>query len=125
MLTRQKPQWLEDAMQRIRENYPEDIIDVVYRRVNNVDPPLWKIKCIDCPGKVRFLHLPPLPPSTDLLLFFSFCHFFRQLYNSGPDQTLNNFDLHLKNRGHRAKVATRIASAAQRAHVHEDGGAEA
>lgn len=41
---------------------------------------LPRIKCLDCPGK---------------------------LYNAGPDQTVNNFETHLKNRAHVANVAKR------------------
>lgn len=39
-----------------------------------------RIKCHDCPGK---------------------------LYTAGPEQTVVNFEVHLKNRGHRAKVDER------------------
>lgn len=41
----------------------------------------WRIRCLDCPGK---------------------------LYNPGPGETLTNFEIHLKNRAHRANVATRL-----------------
>ena len=41
---------------------------------------LPRIRCSDCPGK---------------------------LYNAGPEQTVNNFELHLKNRGHMNNVAKR------------------
>ncbi|RKO85989.1 hypothetical protein BDK51DRAFT_3424, partial [Blyttiomyces helicus] len=41
-----------------------------------------RVKCSDCPGK---------------------------LYQPGPGESLNNFEVHLKNRGHRANVNARIA----------------
>lgn len=41
----------------------------------------WRIRCLDCPGK---------------------------LYNPGPGETLTNFEVHLKNRAHRANVAARL-----------------
>lgn len=41
---------------------------------------LPRIRCMDCPGK---------------------------LYNAGPEQTVNNFELHLKNRGHMENVRKR------------------
>jgi SWI/SNF-related matrix-associated actin-dependent regulator of chromatin subfamily B protein 1 len=43
---------------------------------------LPRIRCIDCPGK---------------------------LYNAGPEQTVTNFELHLKNRVHGNNVAKRTA----------------
>jgi SWI/SNF-related matrix-associated actin-dependent regulator of chromatin subfamily B member 1 len=42
---------------------------------------LPRIRCHDCPGK---------------------------LYTPGPDMTAQNFEVHLKNKGHRVKVETRI-----------------
>ena len=41
---------------------------------------LPRIRCMDCPGK---------------------------LYNAGPEHTVSNFELHLKNRGHMNNVAKR------------------
>ena len=41
---------------------------------------LPRIRCLDCPGK---------------------------LYNAGPGQTVQNFELHLKNRLHLANVSSR------------------
>lgn len=46
---------------------------------------LPRIRCHDCPGK---------------------------LYTPGPDTTVDNFEVHLKNRQHREKVAARKAAAA-------------
>ncbi|KAJ7188656.1 hypothetical protein C8R46DRAFT_878344 [Mycena filopes] len=41
----------------------------------------WRLKCLDCPGKI---------------------------YITGPGETLNNYELHLKNRLHRQRVNERI-----------------
>jgi SWI/SNF-related matrix-associated actin-dependent regulator of chromatin subfamily B protein 1 len=43
-----------------------------------------KMRCMDCPGK---------------------------LYNAGPEQTVNNFELHLRNRGHLNNVGRRTGQA--------------
>lgn len=80
-----RPQWLEAALEAMHTLYPEDDFDVVPRRPTG-DAVQWRVKCLDCPGK---------------------------LYNSGPEQTLSNFEVHLKNRQHRARVATRIGARAQ------------
>jgi SWI/SNF-related matrix-associated actin-dependent regulator of chromatin subfamily B protein 1 len=42
---------------------------------------LPRIRCLDCPGK---------------------------LYNAGPEHTVSNFELHLKNRVHMGNVAKRM-----------------
>lgn len=47
---------------------------------------LPRIRCHDCPGK---------------------------LYTPGPDTTVGNFEIHLKNRQHRERVETRVAAAAK------------
>lgn len=44
---------------------------------------LPRIRCVDCPGK---------------------------LYNAGPDQSVNNFELHLKNRAHVDNVRKRMGN---------------
>jgi SWI/SNF-related matrix-associated actin-dependent regulator of chromatin subfamily B protein 1 len=46
---------------------------------------LPRIRCHDCPGK---------------------------LYTPGPETTVGNFEVHLKNRHHRERVDTRVAAAA-------------
>lgn len=45
---------------------------------------LPRIRCMDCPGK---------------------------LYNAGPEHTVSNFELHLKNRKHMENVANRTGQA--------------
>lgn len=44
-------------------------------------PPEWRAKCLDCPGKI---------------------------YQLGPDETLDNFESHLKFKGHMANVQARL-----------------
>ena len=46
---------------------------------------LPRIRCHDCPGK---------------------------LYTPGPDMTVGNFEIHLKNRQHRERVDARVAASA-------------
>jgi hypothetical protein len=51
----QLPQWLSGAMQAMRAKYPTDRFEVTLRKVNATSTPEWRIKCQDCPGKVREL----------------------------------------------------------------------
>ncbi|OAL01270.1 SNF5-domain-containing protein [Phaeosphaeriaceae sp. SRC1lsM3a] len=106
------PQWLVQAMQELRDKNPAHSFESIMRyvvyneayvnpetkkteskavKLDNFSassplPPnhkayfLPRIKCLDCPGK---------------------------LYNAGPEQTVNNFETHLKNRAHVANVAKR------------------
>lgn len=70
------PEWLTQAGERLRRKYPQDRFELRAK-----GPGLWRIKCIDCPGK---------------------------LYTPGPEESLTNFEVHLKNRAHRANVAARV-----------------
>ncbi|KZV84892.1 SNF5-domain-containing protein [Exidia glandulosa HHB12029] len=80
-----RPEWLTAAMQDLQSRYMTDRFEVVQRpRVqseNVADDEIWRIRCIDCPGK---------------------------LYKPGPEQSLVNFEVHLRNRLHRAKVSQRL-----------------
>ena len=83
----------------MRGKFPEDKFDFTQRANSTI----WWIKCFDCPGMVSFLavcvsRFPYLIP--------------RQFYKTGPDETLNNFEIHLKNRNHRKKVADRLGAVA-------------
>lgn len=42
------PQWLYNATQAMRAKYPDDLF--ILKRINGTE---WRIKCSDCPGKVR------------------------------------------------------------------------
>ena len=44
-------------MQAMRAKYPTDRFEVTLRKVNATSTPEWRIKCQDCPGKVRKLFL--------------------------------------------------------------------
>jgi len=35
------------------ERYPDDNFEIYLRKVNSSSTPEWRIKCLDCPGKVR------------------------------------------------------------------------
>ncbi|KAJ3534422.1 hypothetical protein NMY22_g6930 [Coprinellus aureogranulatus] len=74
------PEWLTTAMQAMQKKYPHDKFDVILRKTASSTPE-WRIKCLDRPGK---------------------------LYTPGPNETLTNYEVHLKNRLHRSKVNDRI-----------------
>ncbi|KZT54062.1 hypothetical protein CALCODRAFT_439207 [Calocera cornea HHB12733] len=70
--------------------YPNDRIEIVPKA--NADPNAaaeWKVKCLDCPGKVR----------------------------KNPEETLSGFEVHLKNRNHRRAVDARLSGKPQPAVV--------
>ncbi|KAI0768187.1 hypothetical protein BD413DRAFT_614533 [Trametes elegans] len=75
------PQWLTDCMAAMQAKYPDDIFEAVIRKNATSGVNEFRIKCADCPGK----------------------H-----YTPGPGETLQNFEVHLKNRQHRLKVNTRV-----------------
>lgn len=71
-------------MQLMQDKYHNDRFEVILRKVNATSSPEWRIKCLDCPGK---------------------------LYTPGPGETLSNYEVHLKNRLHRQKVNERVTAA--------------
>ncbi|KAJ7072654.1 SNF5-domain-containing protein [Mycena amicta] len=75
----QPPDWLLNCMQDMQNEWKNDKFEVICK-ANTTDWE-WRIKCLDCPGKV---------------------------YITGPDQTLSNYELHLKNRLHRQRVNERM-----------------
>ncbi|WFD21020.1 SWI/SNF chromatin-remodeling complex subunit [Malassezia caprae] len=81
------PPWLLQAVEACRAKYTHDRFEVLQRAHAEAlgDSDRWRIRCFDCPGKV---------------------------YKPGPGETLANFEIHLKNRGHRAAVARRLPGAA-------------
>ncbi|KAF8903075.1 hypothetical protein CPB84DRAFT_1835950 [Gymnopilus junonius] len=79
------PAWLSSALAAMQARYPNDKFEVILRKVNASSTPEWRIKCLDCPGK---------------------------LYTPGPGETLSNYDVHLKNRQHRQRVNERLAAVA-------------
>ncbi|KAJ7481525.1 hypothetical protein FB451DRAFT_1443853 [Mycena latifolia] len=76
------PQWLTNAMSAMQAKWKNDKFEVTLRKVN-ASPPEWRLKCLDCPGK---------------------------LYTPGPGETLSNYEVHLRNRLHRQRVNDRMAS---------------
>ncbi|KAF1945788.1 SNF5-domain-containing protein [Clathrospora elynae] len=112
------PPWLQQALQDLRNRNPGELFESTMRYVvmneryedpqtkqvgpkavkldslsiNAPLPPnhkayfLPRIRCMDCPGKV---------------------------YNAGPEQTVNNFELHLRNRVHTTNVSKRTGQPAQ------------
>lgn len=77
------PQWLATCMQGIQYRFPSDKFEVALRKVTANSDPEWRIKCLDCPGK---------------------------LYKPGPGETLSNFEVHLRNNTHRRVVEKRVAA---------------
>jgi SWI/SNF-related matrix-associated actin-dependent regulator of chromatin subfamily B protein 1 len=50
----QLPPWLSAALQNMRSRYPDDRFEAILRRTTG-NPPDWRIRCLDCPGKVSGL----------------------------------------------------------------------
>ncbi|KAF9242321.1 SNF5-domain-containing protein [Melanogaster broomeanus] len=75
------PAWLSSAILALQTKYPDDKFEAILRKPAPEAAPEWRIKCLDCPGK---------------------------LYNSGPGDSLSNYDVHLKNRQHRMRVSNRV-----------------
>ncbi|KAJ7496936.1 hypothetical protein FB451DRAFT_1019113 [Mycena latifolia] len=66
----------------MQAEWKNDRFDVI-TKPNAANGPEWRIKCLDCPGKV---------------------------YITGPGETLSNYELHLKNRLHRQRVNDRMGN---------------
>ena len=94
----QPPEWLLAAMEGLQEKYPTDKFEAVLRKVSTVNSPEWRIKCLDCPGKVSFQEVLPR----------HYAHAISQLYTPGGGETLQNYEVHLKNRHHRQRVNARL-----------------
>lgn len=79
------PDWLTQSGAALKARYPNDRFEIQQRpRPAGVPPPPqpeWRVRCLDCPGK---------------------------LYTPGPGESLNNFEIHLRNRLHRANVNKRV-----------------
>jgi len=52
--SQQVPSWLTSALQDMRTKYPDDRFEAILRRTSG-NPPDWRIRCLDCPGKVGVL----------------------------------------------------------------------
>jgi SWI/SNF-related matrix-associated actin-dependent regulator of chromatin subfamily B protein 1 len=81
------PDWTSRAHAIMQAKYPDHRFGIVLKSrpadAASGTPNEWRVKCHDCPGR---------------------------LYNPGPDETLNNFEVHLKNRQHRERVEARVAA---------------
>jgi SWI/SNF-related matrix-associated actin-dependent regulator of chromatin subfamily B member 1 len=44
--------WLSDAMREMHAKWPDDRFDTILRKVSTSATAEWRIKCVDCPGKV-------------------------------------------------------------------------
>ncbi|KDQ13788.1 hypothetical protein BOTBODRAFT_360492 [Botryobasidium botryosum FD-172 SS1] len=79
------PAWIRTCLETLKAEHPHDDFFALPRPVPPNAPtgaPLeWRLKCVDCPGK---------------------------LYTPGPEESLQNFEVHLKNRMHRGNVNKRI-----------------
>lgn len=76
------PGWLLDAANELRASHPDDRFEIIPRpSKTNAGETEWRIRCHDCPGKI---------------------------YTPGPGETLENFRIHVANRGHRANVNGRL-----------------
>ena len=75
------PSWIQEHADNLRNAFSQDLFDFQFKKASSTGIHGWKVTCLDCPGK---------------------------LYNIGPGETLNNFEVHLKNRSHRRAVSERI-----------------
>lgn len=89
-------------MAEMQAKYPDDKFEVLLRRPNGSTPE-WRVRCLDCPGKV-------CPPGYTTRAGLTALV---QLYTPGPGESLNNYEVHLKNRQHRGKVQARLSGTTQ------------
>lgn len=79
------PEWLTQSAEALKARYPNDRFEIQQRPrpagVAAPPQPEWRVRCLDCPGK---------------------------LYTPGPGESLTNFEIHLRNRLHRANVNKRV-----------------
>ncbi|KAK9899160.1 SNF5-domain-containing protein [Cystobasidium minutum MCA 4210] len=81
------PKWMSDEVAKLQRERPDDRFEIIPKPRSTPEEELeWRLKCLDCPGKV---------------------------YKTGPDQTLDNFSAHLRFKGHRAAVTARQLAAIQ------------
>ena len=73
------PEWMQRAGSLLKEKYPNDSFEVVYKKDRNTEE--YRIKCTDCQGK---------------------------LYQTGSGQTFSNFEIHLRSLMHRQAVERRL-----------------
>ncbi|GAA5864456.1 hypothetical protein JCM3774_005133 [Rhodotorula dairenensis] len=77
--------WMLAAAADLRARHVDERFEFAPRpRPDPSRPQEWRVRCLDCPGKV---------------------------YNLGPGQTLDGYTVHFKNRVHRINVETRMSRA--------------
>lgn len=86
----------------MQARYPDDIFEAVIRKNATSGVYEFRIKCTDCPGKVRG-HIIDVAQRTPVHAAPCLQH-----YTPGPGESLQNFEVHLKNRQHRQKVNARL-----------------
>jgi hypothetical protein len=75
-------------MKAMQQKYPDDRFEIIPKKVDS--QPQWRVRCVDCPG--------------DFALF----SWVNAAIHPGPQETLTNFEVHLRNRQHRHRVNSRI-----------------
>ena len=113
---RQPPQWLVEAKEALKVQYPLDVFDFT-ERVDNE----WRIKCKSWYVAFAFINLlgaysevgnagsPGATPVTCETMETDVDSESTKVYVPGPGQTLDNFTIHLKNRQHISQRDARLA----------------
>ncbi|KAH8986946.1 hypothetical protein EDB86DRAFT_3211773 [Lactarius hatsudake] len=78
------PESLIDAHAAMNAKYPDDRFEIAMRTAASGEQE-WRVRCLDCPGKLYI-----------------------------PGDGMSNFEVHLKNRNHRARVSERVGTARTR-----------
>ncbi|KAK0629769.1 hypothetical protein B0T17DRAFT_506294 [Bombardia bombarda] len=102
------PEWLVSALQALGTKYPNDQFEGYMRHcaVNiHTNVPVVLPPGTDTPPDVQFMYLPRIRCLD--------CP--NKLYTTDPKMTVENFEVHLKNRAHREKVDARISKNARAA----------
>ncbi|RDW59479.1 SNF5-domain-containing protein [Coleophoma cylindrospora] len=99
------PAWLTQGLAALQARYEQDRFEgtMRYSAINTLTdtPTAMPQPGAAIPENVRFMYLPRIR-----------CHDCPgKLYTPGPDTTVDNFEVHLKNRQHREKVAARKSAA--------------
>jgi SWI/SNF-related matrix-associated actin-dependent regulator of chromatin subfamily B protein 1 len=107
------PPWLQQALQELRDRYSNDAFEATMRYVvmneAHVNPETKKVETKAVKLDERLPTTSPLPPNHKAFFLPRIrcldCP--GKLYNAGPEHTVSNFELHLKNRVHMGNVAKR------------------
>jgi SWI/SNF-related matrix-associated actin-dependent regulator of chromatin subfamily B protein 1 len=115
----QPPEWLQSALRDLLRQYPNDSFEGVMRYCY-VNAETEQVALEPPPGPGQ-----PLPPNTKYMYLPRIrCHDCPgKLYTPGPETTVGNFEVHLKNRMHREKVDKRLANGTQAGNMASTGSA--